>query len=78
MVHHGLADEALARRHATMLAAYQAPPERFVRGAPRRPELPQAVWINPPKGDRSAGPQGESDPPVTSAPRTPNGPEAEA
>jgi hypothetical protein len=28
--------------------AYAAHPERFVRGRPRPPELPTAVWINPP------------------------------
>ena len=41
-----------------MLAAYAAHPERFVRGEPKRVQLPQAVWINPPrallKDDRSA------------------------
>lgn len=47
-VHHGLADEALDQRHRTMMAAYEAHPERFVKGPPKRPRLPEAVWINPP------------------------------
>ncbi len=29
--------------------AYQAHPERFVKGLPVPPALPKAVWINPPK-----------------------------
>jgi putative transposase len=29
-------------------AAYAAHPERFVRGRPTPPTLPEAVWINPP------------------------------
>lgn len=58
MVHYGLAEEVLARRHQVMLAAQAAHPERFVRGAPKRIQLPQAVWINPPRtlqaSDRTA------------------------
>ena len=47
-VHHGLAEQRLAERAIVLEAAYRAHPERFVRGAPRRPGLPRAVWINPP------------------------------
>jgi putative transposase len=47
-VHHGQAPVVRAARQATLTAAYQAHPERFVRGAPRPPALPPAVWINPP------------------------------
>ncbi len=58
MVHYGRAEEVLARRHQVMLAAQAAHPERFVRGAPRRVQIPQAVWINPPRSllaaDRTA------------------------
>jgi len=35
-------------RHHTRLAAYNAHPERFVQGPPRRDILPHTVWINPP------------------------------
>jgi hypothetical protein len=31
-----------------LVAAYQEHPERFVRGTPKQPDLPTAVWINPP------------------------------
>ena len=31
--------------------AYTAHPERFVHGTPQPPELPDAVWINPPTDD---------------------------
>jgi len=33
---------------ATLERAYQAHPERFVRGLPVAAEIPSAVWINPP------------------------------
>jgi uncharacterized Fe-S cluster protein YjdI len=38
----------MAKREEVMKAAYSAHPERFVRGTPRVPQVPQAVWINPP------------------------------
>jgi putative transposase len=47
-VHFGLAPEVQAARAATLERAYAAHPERFVRGMPMPPELPTAVWINPP------------------------------
>ena len=47
-VHSGQAAETIAARQHVLLAACQAHPERFVRGAPRPPALPTAVWINPP------------------------------
>ena len=47
-VHHGQAPAVLAARQEVLRAAYQAHPERFVRGEPRRAEVPAAVWINPP------------------------------
>jgi putative transposase len=48
-VHFGRADSVLDQRHAALQAAYQSHPERFVKGAPTRQKLPDAVWINPPK-----------------------------
>jgi putative transposase len=47
-VHFGRAEEILDRRHAALLEAYRLHPERFVAGPPKRPQLPPAVWINPP------------------------------
>lgn len=47
-VHHGRAERIRKARHATLLTAYQAHPERFVRQLPTPPALPKAVWINPP------------------------------
>ncbi len=49
MVHFGRAPIILARRQAVLSGAYAAHPERFVGGTPRPIELPQAVYINPPK-----------------------------
>jgi putative transposase len=47
-VHLGRAELVLEARHQTLLAAYRAHPERFFQGPPKRPQLPSAVWINPP------------------------------
>lgn len=48
MLHHGEAADVVAARQRVLAAAYQAHPERFVRGLPRSPQPPTAVWINPP------------------------------
>ncbi len=48
-VHHGLAETRLAERAAALRQAFAATPERFVRGVPTPPPLPQAVWINKPR-----------------------------
>ena len=43
----GRAEAVLEQRRAVLQAAYDAHPERFVRGVPKPPELPKEVWINP-------------------------------
>jgi putative transposase len=48
-VHYGLAEARRAEREATLQRAFAAIPERFVRGVPVPPPLPQAVWINKPR-----------------------------
>ena len=48
VVHCGRATEVLQARQATLQAAYQQHPERFVRGLPQPEPLPKAAWINPP------------------------------
>jgi len=48
-VHYGHADETRAKRQHVLNAAYQDHPERFVNQPPTTPELPPAVWINPPR-----------------------------
>lgn len=48
VVHHGLAEEVLATRYTTRMAAYHAHPERFLSGAPLPAALPAQVFINPP------------------------------
>jgi len=58
-VHLGRAEAVLERRHATMLTAFCANPERFPHGPPARLALPAAVYINPPSSPpptASAGP----------------------
>lgn len=48
-VHYGFAEAIRSERQQTLLAAYEANPERFVNKLPTPPALPGAVWINPPK-----------------------------
>jgi putative transposase len=48
-VHAGQAEAIRQKRQAVLQRAFEAHPERFVNGVPRPDELPQAVWINPPK-----------------------------
>jgi putative transposase len=47
-VHYQEASAVQQNRHAVMLAAYAAHPNRFVRGQPLVKGAPAAVWINPP------------------------------
>lgn len=47
-VHNGIAAAMREQRAAVLCAAYVAHPERFVRFIPTPPQLPTAVWINPP------------------------------
>jgi putative transposase len=45
-VHYGEAEAVLARRQATLDAAFAAHPERFGNRRPQAPMLPKTVWIN--------------------------------
>jgi putative transposase len=47
-VHTGRAETVRQQRQVVLQQAYQAHPERFVRGQPQPTKLPEAVWINPP------------------------------
>jgi putative transposase len=49
MVHYGLAESCNRDRQEVLWRAYDAHPERFVRGRPKVLELPTAAWINPPE-----------------------------
>ena len=48
-VHHGKALKLREQRQHVLYAAFDAHPERFVRGTPTAPKLPTEVWINQPK-----------------------------
>jgi len=48
-VHHGFAESITSTRATALEEAYAANPERFVKGKPRPPAVPSAVWINPPE-----------------------------
>ena len=48
-IHFGQADTIHAARQIALDAAFPSTPERFVRQRPKPPQIPKAVWINPPK-----------------------------
>ena len=48
MLHYGAAEKTIQNRARVLRCAYEAHPERFVRGCPKPQSLPTAVWINPP------------------------------
>jgi len=55
VVHYELAKDVIESRKRVLEVAFEAHPERFVRGVPLPPPLPGAAWINPPAealGDR--------------------------
>jgi putative transposase len=47
-VHYGRADALHAERARVLATAFEANPDRFVRGLPTPPALPTAAWINRP------------------------------
>jgi putative transposase len=49
MVHYGLSEVVLENRRRVLAEAFEAHPERFVRGRPNPRPVPDRVWINPPK-----------------------------
>src|SRR5574341_1138145 len=53
-VHDGQAAQLWQNRQTVLQRAYAAHPERFVKGLPKPPALPAAVWINPPKAESSS------------------------
>lgn len=61
-VHFGRAEQVRQERQLVLQMAYERHPERFVKGLPQPPQLPGAVWINPPKGVEKAGEQTLAEP----------------
>ena len=49
MVHYGHTDQIQQARQRVLEGAFATHPERFVRGVPTPPTVPDAVWINKPK-----------------------------
>lgn len=49
MVHYGKAEMVTRQRQIVLASAFDKHPERFVRGMPTPPLLPEAAWINKPK-----------------------------
>jgi len=48
MVHYGKAETVTSQRRIVLASAFDEHPERFVRGLPVPPSLPEAAWINKP------------------------------
>ena len=63
-VHYGRGPRLVEARQQVLDAAYTHHPERFVRKRPEAPQLPEAVWINPP--DRNTAKAKETEPDKTS------------
>ena len=53
IVHGGEVEAVTQVRKLTFSAAFEAHPERFVRGTPRPPVVPEAAWMNKPKTNSS-------------------------
>jgi hypothetical protein len=53
-IHFGQASAIHAARQTALDAAFLSTPERFVRQHPKPPQIPTAVWINPPKKKEAA------------------------
>jgi len=49
MVHYGKAEAVTSQRQIVLASAFDTHPERFVRGLPVPPSMPEAAWINKPK-----------------------------
>jgi putative transposase len=47
-VHYGRGPQRVKARQQALDTAYRNHPERFVKKRPQAPQLPEAVWINPP------------------------------
>ena len=52
-VHYGTAEEVRRQRAATLDAAFQSHPERFVSKPPTPPQLPTTTWINKPEEENA-------------------------
>ena len=52
-VHYGQAQAIRATRQATLDAAFVANPNRFKNNRPQLPDMPIAVWINPPLQEKN-------------------------
>ena len=50
VVHIGQAAQVRRAREKVLKAAFDRHPERLVRGLPKQAAMPEAVWINQPKG----------------------------
>jgi putative transposase len=55
-VHYSQTAALTAQRQVALKVAYEAHPERFVKGLPKPPKVPTEVWINPPRSDEQGGP----------------------
>jgi hypothetical protein len=52
-IHRSEVEAVTQVRKLTLSVAFEAHPERFIRGTPRPPVVPEAAWINKPKTNSS-------------------------
>jgi len=55
VVHYGQEKSVIEQRKIVLKTAYEKCPERFVKKIPTPPEVPAAVWINPPEKSLKGG-----------------------
>jgi hypothetical protein len=67
-VHAGQAETVRQKRQIVLRRAFQAHPERFVKGPPQPAQLPAAAWINPPKPAALAARLTDDEPPCPALP----------
>ena len=51
VVHYGKSEAVTNQRRIVLASAFETHPDRFVRGLPIPPTLPEAAWINKPKAE---------------------------
>jgi putative transposase len=55
VIHYGQEKSVIEQRQIVLKTAYEKCPERFVKKFPNPPEVPAAVWINPPEKSLKGG-----------------------
>ena len=55
VLHYGQEKSVIEQRQIVLKTAYEKHSERFVKKFPNPPQVPDAVWINPPEKSSKGG-----------------------